>query len=173
MDQSHCVPANTVLNVERLWREHAHFVYRLCLRFTRDKDLAEDLRQDVFLKIMAKSQEYKGSAEVRSWIYSIARNSCMDFFRRERRGKLSVMAPDQFDALQWSGCLQVAEPVPCSWDCERTLQECTPLGRTMLELHFCEGLAHSEIAVLMGISRTAVGKKIHHALGHIKKRGAP
>jgi RNA polymerase sigma-70 factor, ECF subfamily len=162
-----------ILDVEKLWEQHALFVYRLCCHFTRDQDLAKDLRQEVFMRIMAKGDEYKGTAEIRSWIYAIARNCCMDHFRRERRGRLDFVGYEKLDSLQEAGSLQLADSETVLWDAPDKLQACPPLGRALLELHFCEGLSHGEIATLLGISRPAVGKKIHQALSLIKKTTSP
>ena len=68
-------------DVESIWRDYSLFVYRLCLRFTLDKAHADDLRQEVFLRIMASGNSYRGDSGLKTWIHSITRNCCMDFLR--------------------------------------------------------------------------------------------
>lgn len=160
-----------VLDVERIWSDHSVYIYRLCLRLTRDREIAEDLRQEVFLKVMDRRGAYKGAADVRSWVHSIAHNCCMDYHRRVRRQPAEPWELDVWGEPKLEGEWQVSEPVAFGWNAGLSLHSCSPLGRTLLELHYNDGLGHGDIAMLLGISRTAVGKKIHRALCRIKNAG--
>lgn len=157
-------------DVESIWRKYSLFVYRLCLRLTREKTSAEDLRQDVFIRIMAKGSAFRGDADIKTWIYSVTRNCCMDYFRWERRQLLTHMDHSDFDVMPQIGSLCVADSLGCSWDSSSRLDSCNPMERTFLELHFNESMSYGDIALLFGFSRTAVGKKINKALLSIKNK---
>jgi len=164
------VSTELAFDVESVWKEHAHFVYRFCFRLTNDKAVAEDLRQEVFMRILSKGVGYRGCADIRSWIYAIASNCCMDQFRRERRLRLDYVDLDQLEFEPAGTHLCVWDSPLCEWKATSMLELCQPLERALLELHFCEGLLHSDIASLLGITRAAVGKKIHKALANAKRR---
>lgn len=72
---------------EVLLKRHERGVYNFILRSTRAPDLAEDLTQEVFLRVIRSAPKYKKSARFTTWLYTIARNICIDRARRASRRK--------------------------------------------------------------------------------------
>lgn len=68
----------------QLYKRYSPKVFRKCLSMTNDKMQAEDLTQDVFLRLMAKLDDYKQQAKFSTWLYSITYNCCIDHIRRTR-----------------------------------------------------------------------------------------
>ena len=76
---------------EQLYDRYCHKVHRKCLSFTKDEDQAEDLTQDIFLKLVTKLDSFKYQARFSTWLYSITYNYCADQTRiRNRRDELPV-----------------------------------------------------------------------------------
>jgi len=74
---------------EVLLQRYRRPLYNFILRSVRERDRAEDLLQDVFLRVLQRSSEFKGEAKFSTWLYTIARNLCIDtsrkmVFRRHR-----------------------------------------------------------------------------------------
>jgi len=65
-----------------LVRRHQRPVYNFCLRQLRQPNLAEDVTQDVFLKLVQNAAEFKHEARFATWLYTIARNLCIDQIRK-------------------------------------------------------------------------------------------
>src|SRR5947207_14360643 len=70
---------------ERLVREHQHMVYCVALTFCKDSSLAEDLAQEAFLKAYRSVDEMREPARLKTWLYSIARFTAIDWVRRRKR----------------------------------------------------------------------------------------
>lgn len=155
-------------DVASIWVIHSPFVYKVCYRLTRDRDLALDLRQEVFMRILARGDGYRGDASFRSWVYSVARNCCMDFFRRERRQRMDFCDSSELDSLCLPESWSVREGAIPGWLVPSVLEACQPVLRTMLELHYGEGIAYGELSLLLGLSRTAVCKGVQRALVSVR-----
>lgn len=70
---------------QKLYERYAFKVYQKCLSLTHDADRAEDITQDVFLKLMSKMKTFKKGAKFSTWLFSITYNHCMDLARLSRR----------------------------------------------------------------------------------------
>lgn len=71
----------------RLMRRHEKAVYGFCLRMLGQRSWAEDATQEVFLRVVRSVDRWRPSARVRSWIFSIARNHCIDELRKAKHRK--------------------------------------------------------------------------------------
>lgn len=159
---------SSCLNVASIWNDHSQFVYKVCYRLTRDRDLAMDLRQEVFMRILDRGEGYRGVASMRSWIYSVARNCCMDFFRRERRQRMDFFEFSELDSMCLPESWTVREGAILGWQVPSVLESCPPVFRVMLELHYGEGIAYGELSLLFGLSRTAICKGVQRALMSVR-----
>lgn len=76
---------------EQLYDRYCHKVHRKCLSFTKDQVQAEDLTQDIFLKLVTKLDSFKYQARFSTWLYSITYNYCADQTRiKNRREEITV-----------------------------------------------------------------------------------
>lgn len=67
---------------EVLLRRHRRAVHQFILRYLRDPQQADDLFQDVFLRVVASADHFRGESKFSTWVFSIARNLCVDAARR-------------------------------------------------------------------------------------------
>jgi RNA polymerase sigma-70 factor (ECF subfamily) len=93
-----------VRSFEVLLSRHRKPVYNFILRFVGDKETAEDLLQDTFMRVIKSADTYRRQAKFTTWLYTIARHLCVDQSRRRKHRKhASLDAP--LDASQESGTL--------------------------------------------------------------------
>src|SRR5215813_2927328 len=79
---------------EVLLSRHRKPVYNFILRFIGDKETAEDLLQEAFMRVIKGAEAYKRQAKFTTWLYTIARNLCVDQTRRRKHRKhASLDAP--------------------------------------------------------------------------------
>lgn len=85
-------------DLEAVFREYADFVYRICHRYARDRDEAEDLTQEVFCLLSRKLKGFKGQSKLGTWLYRITVNECLqhllDFFLQGDLG------PDEMEGVR-------------------------------------------------------------------------
>lgn len=68
-----------------LFERHHVDVYQYCLQLTRNPDHAEDVVQDVFLKILRAAKSFRNEGTFRGWMFNIARNATFDYLRQNKR----------------------------------------------------------------------------------------
>jgi RNA polymerase sigma-70 factor (ECF subfamily) len=66
----------------QLVRRHHRALYNFVLRQLRKQEIAEEVTQEVFLRVVEKSNEFKHEARFSTWVYTIARNMCIDELRK-------------------------------------------------------------------------------------------
>ena len=94
---------------ELLLNRHRKPVYNFILRFVGDKETAEDLLQEAFMRVIKGAEAYKRQAKFTTWLYTIARNLCVDQTRRRKHRKhASLDAP--MDTSDDSGTLMDVIP---------------------------------------------------------------
>ena len=148
-------------------------------------DEAEDICQNVFLKVHAGLKDFRGEASLSTWIYRIATNAALDWLRsRSFRQTAQVTSysatPD--DVRCTSAVTDLAgdtlEPSAESSfirnesnECIATFVDALPESyRTVLALHDLDGFKNREIAKILGLSVDAVKIRLHRARRELKKR---
>ncbi len=137
-------------------------------RMTGSRHVAEDLVQEVFLRVLKYRSTYREGARFEPWIFSIARNARADYFgRREAALPLSVEAleiPD--DAPGPEGRLEVEGE---SLRLRAALMRLREDRRELLILARYRGLKHETIGEMLGIDSNTVKVRIHRALKELRE----
>lgn len=134
---------------EVLYREHVGRVYALCLRLTADAARAEELTQDVFVRVWERLASFRGESAFSSWLYRVAVNVVFLSSRRARRRTARVVAVDDPASLERAD--DAAGPGP-RLDLERAVAALPRGAREVFVLHDIEGYRHEDIARLTGIA---------------------
>ena len=82
---------------EILMRKYYPRILNFVYRFLGNRQLSEDLTQDVFLKVYKSARRYRPRSKFQTWLYTIAKNSCLNELRRNRRQMASLDEPITFD----------------------------------------------------------------------------
>jgi RNA polymerase sigma-70 factor (ECF subfamily) len=148
---------------ERLYRAHAGRVNALCVRLTGGSG-AEDLLQDVFVRMWEKLPSYRGEAAFSTWLHRLAVNVFFGARRSDLRREARVMAtddPEQGDLDPVRGYAD--EDLDARMDLERAIAR-LPVGpRTAFVLHDIEGYQHQEIADMQGVAAITIRVQLHRA----------
>ncbi len=132
-----------------LYREHAGRVHALCLRLSGEAGAAEELTQDVFVRVWNALPSFRGESALSSWIHRLAVNVFLAerraAGRRERR-VFTTAGPEEFETTG-----QRASD-PAGIDLERAIAGLPKGARTVFVLHDVEGYQHGEIARMIGIA---------------------
>jgi RNA polymerase sigma-70 factor, ECF subfamily len=82
------VSSNDTLLFEILYDRYAKVVYNKCVGFSRSEDEAEDLTQDIFLKLFVKLNTFKGKSKFSTWLYAFTYNHCVNYVNRSTAKKI-------------------------------------------------------------------------------------
>jgi RNA polymerase sigma-70 factor (ECF subfamily) len=141
------------------YTEHQIFVNRICLRYLKNKEDADDLTQEILLKLMDRLCEFNGQCQLKTWVYRAAVNQCLDYLRWKKRQALLME-----DAAQaWRDGYREEDPMEdyCTDRfVEKVIRGLEPEEKSLLELHLEEGLTHQQIATQAGVSRVAITKRL-------------
>lgn len=153
--------------LRQLVQRYQDRVRRLAWRMLRDEHAADDVAQDVFLRVHGAAPRHKPTARVSTWIYQITLNLCRDRLRRSKRRIVSIQdaaidppAPSMRDGIDAD---ETARRV------RRAVDALPERQRTAVVLHRYEGLAHERIAEVTGWSRSAVESLIVRAYATLRK----
>jgi len=151
-------------------RTHGARVYRLAYRLTGNAHDAEDLTQDVFVRVFRSLSSYTpGTFE--GWLHRITTNLFLDSMRRRSRIRFEALADDAPERLAGR------EPSPAQayddthWDddVQRALDSLAPEFRAAVVLCDIEGLSYEEIADVLGIKLGTVRSRIHRGRSHLRE----
>jgi RNA polymerase sigma-70 factor (ECF subfamily) len=137
-------------------------VFHLAYSFVRERGAAEDLTQEVFLKLWRALPDYSGEASLSTWIYVIARNTCLTHLRDQRHRKaLSLEEPAvQAAADRARHARPAGEP---RLDCATLLAALSDDQRQIVTLYYLEGRSCDEVAGMLGIAAGTVRSQLHRA----------
>lgn len=138
-------------------KEQYDKIYRYCYYKVGNTILAEDLTQETFLKYFMQNSYIEHGKRL-AYLYTIARNLCMDTFRKVQPETLrdDIPAADHFARLELSIALR------------QSLKTLPMQEQEMLLLRYANELSVGEIASIMGISRYAVYRRTNSALTSLK-----
>ena len=154
--------------MERAMRTWGSTVYRLALNQTQSPHDAEDICQDVFLRLLKDATAFKDDEHLKAWLLCVAINRCRDLHRSawKRRAELTDAVPD------------AGREDPRSDDAARALQDCE-LGRALgrlpdkmrliVHLHYYEGFSTEEIARLVHCAPATVRSRLSRARTQLGK----
>jgi RNA polymerase sigma-70 factor, ECF subfamily len=137
----------------RVYGEHGPAVRRYFQRLTRNPDLADDLAQEVFLKVVRAAGTYQAQERERAWIFRIAQNVLLDYYRKAGRSREE---PDTFEALQ-------PAPQGLAADLQHALARLPADDREVFLLGEVGGLSYAEISSLLDTTVPAVRSRIYRA----------
>jgi RNA polymerase sigma-70 factor (ECF subfamily) len=141
---------------------HSARVYRLAYRLTGNKHDAEDLTQDVFVRVFRSLSSYTpGTFE--GWLHRITTNLFLDQVRRKQRIRFDAFTDDAADRLAGKepSPAQVYDDTHFDDDVQRALDALLPEFRAAVVLADIEGLSYEEIAATLGIKIGTVRSRIH------------
>jgi RNA polymerase sigma-70 factor (ECF subfamily) len=145
----------------RLYELYRPRIYSLCFRFSKNTFDADDLTQDVFIRLFRKIATFRGEAEFRTWLYKVVLNAARLHARRLRRHREFIVA-DESDRALSSAVSRFRNPAHKIALVE-ALSSLTPVRRKTLLLHDVQGLTHNEVASLLGVSVIASKSRLHQA----------
>lgn len=173
---------------DRLYRDHADRMYRLAQRLCGHEDDARDLVQETFLNAYRKFKQFRGEAQISTWLYTIASRVCIRM-RRKRKGEptrelsLEEFIPTSEGEFRLQIPIQGLTPEEAleKKQLKRALnaaiEKLPKKYRLVLVLRDMEGLSAKEVGTIMDLSERAVKSRLHRARLFVRKelsaRGMP
>ena len=156
---------------EFLFDKYREKVYRIAYRFTRNKDDALEIAQDVFLRVYTNLGKFKTDSKFFTWLYRITVNRSIDFTRSKKTKVLQQVCPSLLDAQHSTvsgrrGSKDPSEKAEAKELGEKLTDAVSTLSdkhRTVFLLHAVENLSYREIAGVMDSSIGTVMSRLFYA----------
>jgi RNA polymerase sigma-70 factor (ECF subfamily) len=149
----------------RLVERHYDFVYRVAWRWCGRKADAEDIAQDVCVRLGRAIRDYRGGGAFTTWLYAVTLNAARDHTRKSARENARAQAYAAHALISGEPPEEPDEQVETLWAAVRLLPD---KQRVAVLLVYGEELSHAATAEAMAISETTVSWHIHEAKKRLK-----
>lgn len=145
---------------EWLYQRHVRRIYALCLRMVSDPSRAEDLTQDVFVRLWKQLGSFRHESAFTTWMHRLAVNVVVSDIRSTKRRDSRVVHTDTLEDFE----REVKEAMPeTRMDLEKAIAALPAGAKEMLVLHDIEGYRYREIAEMLEVAEGTVKSQISRA----------
>ncbi|ALC90078.1 RNA polymerase subunit sigma [Bacillus sp. FJAT-18017] len=155
-----------------LYTKYHQEVFQFLFYMVRSKEQAEDLVQEVYIRVLRSYSRFEGKSSEKTWLFSIARNVAIDHFRKQKGWKQKLL--EKFD---WSTAqVRDHQPLPEEIALQREeikgmfkcLDLCTHDQRAVLIMRYLNDLSIAETATVLGWTESKVKTTQHRAIKVLK-----
>jgi RNA polymerase sigma-70 factor, ECF subfamily len=155
--------------LDRLIEQYQHRLLRYLVYLSGNRELAEDLFQETWIRVLERGHQYDGKHEFSTWLYAVARNLTIDYMRRKNPVSLDGLLEDEDHAP-----LEPADTRPAAWEVVAQNEQAERINSALVNipaeyretvvLRFQEGLALDEIAEVTGAKLGTVKSRLYRGL---------
>lgn len=157
---------NHALDIEALYREHGHMVFRRARYLLGGEEEARDVLQDVFMSLVHQPDQFTHKSSIVTWLYSATTHRCFNTLRNQRKRNTLLQAQ------------QIDQEAATSRGSSEALVLARELFASMPETlahvaiyYYLDEMTHEEIAQVVGCSRRHVGKLLEKVQRHLARQG--
>ncbi|MDO7173589.1 RNA polymerase sigma factor [Mariniflexile sp. AS56] len=151
-----------------LYERYSHLVYNKCYSFTKTRVEAEDLTQDVFVKLFQKLSSFSGKSKFSTWLYAFTYNMCVDYVNKHVLKKVST---NDMDVEDYSPLHIEVDDSSLFLLKEKTLKKAleiiAPEDKMILLLKYQDDFSIKNITTVLEISESAVKMRLKRAKARI------
>jgi RNA polymerase sigma-70 factor, ECF subfamily len=161
--------------LDRLIEQYQHRLLRYLVYLAGNRELAEDLFQETWIRVLERGHQYDGKHEFSTWLYAVARNLTIDYLRKKSPVSLDGLMEDEESAP-----LEPADTRPTAWEVVHQHEQAERVSAALLSLpaeyretvvlRFQEGLALEEIATVTEAPLGTVKSRLYRGLNMLMAR---
>lgn len=157
--------ASQIKQFEEIVNQYQRDLVNFHYRFVGNRPEAEDLAQDTFIKAYKKFDTLKEPDKLKSWLFQIARNTVIDFFRRNKN-KPFAMDSAILENIPEAATVDYqsrAADMEVSKELEHCIDRLVKEDRAIIKLLYYEGFSYKEISELLNINQNTLKSRLHRA----------
>jgi len=164
-----------LLAFEEIYRQHIDLVYNMALHYVRNVEEAEEITQDVFVKVYFNLSKYRFEADLKTWIYRITINASLDSIRKSKRGRSIFISWSEDEVSEKSLISDFKNPLSELVNQEalngllNKIDQLPNNQKSVVLLMKMEFLTQKEVAKILEISEKAVESLFQRAKENLKK----
>jgi len=156
-----------------LVKRYQNFVFTITLRYTQNREDAEEVAQDVFVKAYRSLLDFRGDSKFSTWLYTIVTTSCITFLRKKKLDTQSLdnervfeVADSQDSGMRANQVEQKSRHAMVN----KAIQLLSPDDAKLITLFYKGEQSLDEIGQIMGIDPNTVKVKLHRARARLKEK---
>jgi RNA polymerase sigma-70 factor (ECF subfamily) len=160
------VSSNDTLLFAILYDRYARVVYNKCVGFSKSNDEAEDLTQDIFLKLFVKLSSFRGKSKFSTWLYAFTYNHCVNYVNRNTAKKIEKKSVDATNIQDTGYTIEDSDADINKLKVSKlkeALELISPEERMILLLKYQDGLSIKELTGILNVGESAVKMRIKRA----------
>jgi RNA polymerase sigma factor (sigma-70 family) len=155
-------------NFELLITQHKGIIYKVANAYCKDADERKDLVQEIIIQLWRSFPSYDHAFKVSTWMYRVALNVAISFYRRDsRRKNVTIILSD--DLIEIIPDDEPSETEGQLYQLQQFISELKELDRALIILYL-EEKSQKEIADILGLSESNVSTKVDRIKQKLKKR---
>jgi RNA polymerase sigma-70 factor, ECF subfamily len=156
-----------------LYERYHQDVFQFLFYMVRNREQAEDLMQEVYIRVLKSYQHFEGKSSEKTWLFSIARNVAIDSFRKQKGWKQKIMEKFDWSTQQVKDEYPIPEEIAMQKEeiqlMYKGLENCTVDQRMVIIMRYIQELSITETAEALGWTESKVKTTQHRALKSLKK----
>ncbi|WP_226618371.1 RNA polymerase sigma factor SigX [Cytobacillus firmus] len=157
---------------DELYKKYHQDVFQFLFYMVKNKELAEDLVQEVYIRVLKSYERFEGKSSEKTWLFSIARNVAIDSFRKQKGWKQKIMEKFDWSTQQVKDVLPLPDEIAVQREeiqmIYRCLDLCTIDQRLVIIMRYIHELTITETADSLGWTESKVKTTQHRALKVLK-----
>ncbi|KAF0825899.1 RNA polymerase sigma factor SigX [Cytobacillus firmus] len=157
---------------DELYKKYHQDVFQFLFYMVKNKELAEDLVQEVYIRVLKSYERFEGKSSEKTWLFSIARNVAIDSFRKQKGWKQKIIEKFDWSTQQVKDELPLPEEIAVQREeiqmIYRCLDLCTIDQRLVIIMRYIHELTITETADSLGWTESKVKTTQHRALKVLK-----
>ena len=157
----------------RLVERYQNYVFTLVFRFTENREDAEEIAQDIFVKAYRSLPEFRGDAKFSTWLFTIARTTCISFLRKRKLDTVSLdneRKPVALENRESGFRSDQVEQKSRHAMVNEAIRLLSPDDAQVLTLFYKGEQTLEEIGGIMGLESNTVKVKLHRARTRLKEK---
>ncbi|KIL48100.1 hypothetical protein KR50_22670 [Jeotgalibacillus campisalis] len=159
---------------KRLYTDYQQDVFQFLIYLVKNRDIAEDLMQEVFIRVMKSYGQFQGKSSEKTWLFSIAKNVAIDHFRKQSTIKKRILS-----SFDWSKKdlasesplpYEIAELNESMKELYMCLDQCTTDQRMVVIMRYIQELSIAETAQILGWTEGKVKTTQHRAIKSLREK---
>lgn len=151
-----------------LYDRYANKVYRKCLSFVKDQDQAQDMVQDIFLRVFYQLSKFKGNSRFSTWLYAITYNFCVEHYRKSNRYH-TVEIDERIELVDEEAEEKALQSIRADM-LKKALEQINPEDKMLLLMKYQDGIPIKEIMTSLELSESAVKMRLARARQRVKAK---
>lgn len=149
-------------------KEHQNLIYKICFTYCSDAEDRRDLQQEILIQLWNSLSKYDGRVKMSTWLYRVALNAAITFYRSGRKYKSNKQVLDEsiISLPDMNENVELNEQIAMLY---QIIEQMNSLEKALILLYL-DGNKYKDIAEIMGITETNVATKISRIKQQIKEK---